>query len=116
MRTRSRSRRGPSSSPPSFRVSARTRSSASRSRWRVRCSGRARPERRHVILAGDVGGTKTLLGLFTAQNAAPELVLEESISSRAHGTFEEILEAFLAKHGRPMIEAACIAVAGPVIE
>lgn len=47
---------------------------------------------------------------------------EESVPSRQHGTFGEILEAFLADaraagvRGSAAIEAGCFAVAGPVVE
>jgi glucokinase len=63
-----------------------------------------------VILAGDVGGTKTRLGLFDGEK---KLRLSEVYQSRRHNSLEEIIATFLAAHPAK-IDAACIGVAGPV--
>ena len=69
-----------------------------------------------TILAGDLGGTKTLLALYHAKGDRFALLRDETYPSRGHHSFEEILEAFLAV-GRPeTIDAACFDVAGPVVE
>jgi glucokinase len=64
------------------------------------------------ILAGDVGGTKTNLGLFEA-GPPLRLVRLETLSSRAFGTFEEMLAAFLPEGGA-RVAAAAFGIAGPV--
>jgi glucokinase len=64
------------------------------------------------LLAGDVGGTKTLLRLFTA-GEDPEEDLERRYESAARATFDEILEDFLP--GAQPVDAACFAIAGPVL-
>jgi glucokinase len=70
-----------------------------------------------VILAGDIGGTKTVLALFeTADDETLEPAAETKASSREHATFEEILEPFLDRAGRPALKGACFAVAGPVLD
>jgi len=75
-----------------------------------------------TILAGDLGGTKTLLALFRHAGRAGQdgarltLVREASFASREHATFEEILAAFLAQGPAASIGAACFDVAGPVAE
>jgi glucokinase len=63
-----------------------------------------------VILAGDVGGTKTRLGLFDGEK---KLHVTEVYQNRVHASLGEIIAAFLAAHPA-MIDAACIGVAGPV--
>ena len=68
-----------------------------------------------MILAGDIGGTKTALGLF-GEDAGPERPLSESVfSSQDYGGLEEIVEVFLERERTDRIQAACFAVAGPVL-
>lgn len=69
-----------------------------------------------MILAGDIGGTKTVIGLF--EEAADRLqgVREETFPSQNHGSLEEILDRFLAAKSHPSLHAACFGVAGPVVE
>jgi len=69
-----------------------------------------------TILAGDLGGTKTLLALFREHNERFALVRESTFASRDHATFEEILDAFLGGGAPETIDAACFDVAGPVAE
>jgi glucokinase len=70
-----------------------------------------------MILAGDVGGTKTLLGLFEPADRRPV-----SIDTRAYVTtdfpsFTSILDAFVRDTGRPLVlDAIAIGVAGPVVD
>jgi glucokinase len=70
-----------------------------------------------VILAGDIGGTKTHLGLFRA--AGPELV---TIRDRVYHTsmfqsLEQACAAFLTAADRDVrIGAVCFGVPGPVID
>lgn len=61
------------------------------------------------LLAGDVGGTKTLLRLVVDGAIARE----ERFDSSAFATFDELLRAF--GNDGP-IDAACFAVAGPVLD
>jgi glucokinase len=69
-----------------------------------------------MILAGDIGGTKTVLGLFEEADNHLKAVREETFPSREQGTLGEILERFLGTRPRPAISAACFGVAGPVVE
>ena len=66
-----------------------------------------------MILAGDIGGTKTNLGVFRVENGRLVSVVDESFPSREHASLEEIIAAFLCKHS-PKVEHACFGVAGPV--
>jgi glucokinase len=69
-----------------------------------------------VILAGDIGGTKTVIGLLEEAGDRLRTVREETFPSKSHGTLEEILERFLGGGSRPAVRAACFGVAGPVVE
>ncbi|MBI3548140.1 MAG: glucokinase [Elusimicrobia bacterium] len=68
-----------------------------------------------LILAGDVGGTNTRLGLFRLTRGTPRPVALETFSSVGHESLEEIVRRFL--DGRSVaIAGACIGVAGPVVD
>jgi glucokinase len=69
-----------------------------------------------VILAGDAGGTKTLLALFEPGDGAPVLVREATVPSREFDSLEAIVERFLAAGPRGDITAACVGIAGPVVD
>jgi len=65
-----------------------------------------------MILAGDVGGTKTNLALYTIAGDGLRRRIARSFRSYDYPSLEAILEGFLA--GRGKISLACIGVAGPV--
>ncbi|MEO8167470.1 MAG: glucokinase, partial [bacterium] len=67
-----------------------------------------------MILAGDIGGTKTNLAYFTLKNGKlnPELV--KSYSSKDHSTFTEIINQF-QRESPLTIEQAAFGIAGPVV-
>ena len=76
-----------------------------------------------MILAGDIGGTKTLLGLFDTAPARPRPVLVRSFGTLDHPDLPTMIAEFMkedeaagarASHGA--IESACFGVAGPVID
>src|SRR5262249_58917350 len=69
-----------------------------------------------MILAGDVGGTKTTLALFDdrAQGLTP--VREASMASRGHPRFDDLVRRFLADGPPATIDVACFGVAGPVVD
>lgn len=67
-----------------------------------------------MILAGDIGGTKTVLSLLTEDgNGSLISVHEQTFPSRSFGEFDEILAAFLPAH--MTLQSACFGVAGPVV-
>jgi glucokinase len=68
-----------------------------------------------MILAGDVGGTKTVLGLATNVGGAPRVDREEIFGNDEYPSFDDLLDDFLAG-SRPVIDVACLAVAGPVLD
>ena len=66
-----------------------------------------------MVLAGDIGGTKTRLGLCERHRGSIRLVVVESYPSRQYQNLEEILDVFKRSH-RQRIDIACFGVAGPV--
>lgn len=65
------------------------------------------------FLAGDIGGTKTLLQIFGAgQERMP--LLQKSYPSAAYSGLPEIVDVFLREAGTRDIVSACFALAGPV--
>lgn len=68
-----------------------------------------------MILAGDVGGTKTSLGLFDHSQGKLRALAEESFASRDYRSLEAIVEQFLSGRRRRRISGAAVGVAGPVV-
>ena len=69
-----------------------------------------------MLLAGDVGGTKTLLGLFERADPRPAPVALVAYATSAFPSFTAILDAFARDVARPFsVDAAALGVAGPVI-
>jgi glucokinase len=70
-----------------------------------------------MLLAGDVGGTNTRLGLFTSDGPRPFPREVRTYSTGAFATIDAMLSAFLADAGAPQgaVKAAAFGVAGPVV-
>ena len=69
-----------------------------------------------MLLAGDVGGTKTLLGLFAPHDPRPTPIVTHAYQTRAFDSFVAILDAFERDIGQTLAPAgAAFGVAGPVI-
>jgi glucokinase len=66
------------------------------------------------IIAGDIGGTKTLLRLVDLSSGIGQVVVERRFESGAYPTFDKLLHDFLALT-RGAVSVACFAVAGPVL-
>ncbi|MFW6333084.1 MAG: glucokinase [Thermodesulfobacteriota bacterium] len=70
------------------------------------------------MLAGDIGGTKTAVGIFTRTGDRPEASVIETFDSRKADGLESIIDRFLQNHsdevGKENLHAACFGVAGPV--
>lgn len=67
------------------------------------------------ILAGDIGGTKTLVALFEGAPGALARVASRRYESAGHAGLAPILSDFLGRHPGA-IDAAAFGVAGPVVE
>jgi glucokinase len=70
-----------------------------------------------MFLAGDVGGTKTLLGLFDSSPVRPSPVTTRTYSTAAYPDLPVMIDAFLADPAvrGASIDGACFGVAGPVL-
>ncbi len=67
-----------------------------------------------TILAADIGGTKTSLGLFEVQGETLSLLHETTVPSKGDTTFEEMVATFIeGNEATPAILS--IGVAGPVL-
>ncbi len=66
-----------------------------------------------MILAGDIGGTGSRLGLFEIRDGSPHAVAVATYPSRGHARLEDIAAKFAAEHPAPLT-AACFGIAGPV--
>src|SRR5947209_6257525 len=69
-----------------------------------------------MILAGDIGGTKTVCALYEDTGGELRLVRDGTFSSQGHASLEEILAKFLSGGPVPPLRAGCFGVAGAVIE
>jgi len=68
-----------------------------------------------MILAGDIGGTKTRLALYDEAGGGLHLVRSTRYDSRSAATLAEIVVDFLHASGQPEPVAACFGVAGAVV-
>jgi glucokinase len=72
-----------------------------------------------LLLAGDIGGTKTLLALAQWDGAVPRILFRQRYASAGQPAFEAMLESFLAEARAAgtvdgPIGHACFGVAGPI--
>ena len=69
-----------------------------------------------TILAGDVGGTKTVVALYSAAEGRVELQRETVFASASYSSLDEVLEEFRAAEPAAPVDAACFGVAGAVVD
>lgn len=72
-----------------------------------------------MLLAGDIGGTKTILSLQEATDQLTEQIMQKSYVSADYPDLHTLVEKFLQETGQILnqeisIDKACFAVAGPV--
>src|ERR1700736_7005131 len=70
-------------------------------------------EDRTMILAGDIGGTRTRLAAFETEGSKLNCVVEKTYPSPEHGGLAEIVSDFVKTEGIP-VHSPCFGVAGPV--
>jgi glucokinase len=74
---------------------------------------RAKEGKVTLVLAGDIGGTKTRMAVFEVRGTQLETLAEHSYPSQEYAALEDVIDAFLDTHEhRP--QTACLGVAGPV--
>ncbi len=71
-----------------------------------------------LLLAGDVGGTKTLLGLFARAQPRPVRIRARPYGTLDYRALPDMVDAFLRESGTAPAEigTACFGAAGPVID
>ena len=69
-----------------------------------------------MVLAGDIGGTKTVLALFQQTDSGWEGKQRQLFQSGAYESFNHILKEFMGSDESINLQAACIGVAGPVLK
>jgi len=67
-----------------------------------------------MIVAGDIGGTHTRVGVFSGGPALPRLDRFAEYKSRDYPSMEHIVQEFLGSSSRP--RGFCFGVAGPVVD
>ena len=68
-----------------------------------------------MLIAGDIGGTKTDLAIFTQEGGPHSPLVQEEVHSAAYPSLQALVTEFLKKVEIP-VERACFDVAGPVID
>jgi glucokinase len=66
-----------------------------------------------MILAGEIGATRTRLAAFDTEGNNLQLVVEKTYMSQEQGGLAEIITGFIKTEGIP-VHSACFGVAGPV--
>jgi len=70
-----------------------------------------------MILGGDLGGTKTLLGLFERGEPRPRPIVSHTYPTHDFDSFTAILDAFARDIGHAIaVDAAAVGVAGPIVD
>jgi len=70
-----------------------------------------------MILAGDVGGTKTRLALYEIESGKPKRLLVEKFESKGAKSLEDIVAQFLsAQKVEGKVKSACLGIPGPVVK
>lgn len=67
-----------------------------------------------MILAGDVGGTKTLFGLFRPERPRPVPVVFREYPTLDFNSLDALVQAFTRDTGATTVDAVCLGVAGAV--
>ena len=69
------------------------------------------------VLAGDIGGTNTRLGLFEKTSSRPRSLAVREFATLDFPDLPAMIAAFLhaERHGDAKVEAACFGVAGPIL-
>src|SRR5215831_2987252 len=67
-----------------------------------------------MLLAGDIGGTKTDLAVFLAEKGPRSQLAQARYHSADYPSLEAMAREFLA-HAKVPVNQACFGVAGPVV-
>jgi len=67
-----------------------------------------------MLVAGDIGGTKTDLAIFSGETGVHAPLAQERLHSADYPSLQAMVKQFLAR-AEKTVDSACFAVAGPVI-
>ncbi|MGH7794951.1 MAG: glucokinase [Candidatus Binatia bacterium] len=70
---------------------------------------------KNLVLAGDIGGTKTELAIFSAHGEKLRVESQQRFPSKRYSGLVPVLQDYLAGT-RPAIDAACFGIAGAVVD
>ena len=70
--------------------------------------------RRELVLAGDIGGTKTHLGLFSVHGEKLRSEVMQTYASKRYAGLAPLVNEFLAD-SKPAIDSVCFGIAGAVV-
>jgi glucokinase len=68
-----------------------------------------------MLLAGDIGATKTILAVFTKEKGPTDPLVQEEIVTASYSGVDELVQAFLNKAGLK-VSNACFGIAAPVVK
>ncbi len=68
-----------------------------------------------MLLAGDIGGTKTILAVYAPERGLHTPLATATFPSAQYPSLEAIVQGFLSQAGMS-VDRACFGVAGPVVE
>src|SRR5207302_7214499 len=68
-----------------------------------------------MLIAGDIGGTKTELAIFSNEGGPHSPQEQVKFHSADYSSLQVIVKEFLTKINQP-VDRACFAVAGPVLD
>ena len=66
-----------------------------------------------MLIAGDIGGTKTNIGMYSREKGARKPLVERSFPSKQYDSLEAIVDEFL-KSENSTVDTAAFGIAGPV--
>lgn len=69
-----------------------------------------------MLLAGDIGGTKTVLALYSPEQGPHRPLVKETFPSKAYASLEAIITTFLEKNQAYRVTHGAFGVAGPVVQ
>ncbi len=78
-------------------------------------SGKTHLPVKGIVIAADVGGTKTNLSLYSIKNGNLTALKEQTYTTTDYGSFMDMATVFRGKRGF-QIDSICLGVAGPVID
>jgi len=67
------------------------------------------------VLAADIGGTKTNLGLFKSVNGSMHISQQKLYASKDYDSFHKIIKDFISQINCETPQRLCVGVAGPVL-